>query len=125
MGTEVFDANALPPPPTASPLRPAWPCMPPCRYCAHIRCSCASSSCFLSISAICTYDGGGTASDAANGSQPTTVPSGPGSARKGAAGRSATLLALPDADACALTWCRAAPCRDRLLCSGSLKLTRS
>nr|BAJ87525.1 predicted protein [Hordeum vulgare subsp. vulgare] len=107
MGTEVLDANALPPPPTATPLSPACPCIPPCRYCAHILCSCASSSCFLSISAICTYDGGGTASDAANGSPPAT-PSGPGSARMLWVPGSATLLALPDA-ACARAWCRTAP----------------
>jgi hypothetical protein len=67
-----------------------------------------------SISVMCTYDGGGTASDAANGSAPTTVPSGPGSSRKGAASRSATLFVLPDTDACALTWCLAVP--RELLC---------
>nr|CAB3459956.1 unnamed protein product [Digitaria exilis] len=110
MVTAALDANT---PPAASPLYPTGcPCIPPCLYCAHICCSCRSSCCFRSISAICTYDGGGTASDAANGSPPTistVVPSGAGSISTGAAaGGNATLLALPHA-ACEATCCRTTP----------------
>ena len=53
------------------------------------------------MSAICTYGGGGTLNEAANGSPPTvwTEPSGPGSANTGVVffpgPGNATLLALP------------------------------